>query len=631
MTTKTDDLLALNCFTEIDKHFARFMGEISNDNNFEIILASLIVSALTGKGHICADLPAIAGMDLYDVLDEEIDVDCKISIPSAEAWIDKLRECAVVGQPNESRPLVLDDKGRLYLYRYWEYEHLLAENIKARIIEESQNVDIDLLAEGISRLFPNPEDNKKTKIKNETDWQRIAAVASVMKRFCVISGGPGTGKTTTIAKILILLLEQYACFGYNAEIALAAPTGKASARLKDSIKNMLNDLDCSNSIKQRIPLETFTIHRLLKPEHGSPYFKYNLSNQLHYDIVVVDESSMADLGLMTKLFMAVPLKSHLILLGDRDQLSSVEAGAVLGDICDTGNEHGYSEDLIQRLNTAGLEDIREMNISANEPPIADSIMILRRSHRFKFDSGIAALSRAVRNGAANEAIKLLKDDDLNDISLVDVTSNFSLIPALKDRAVQGYKQYLKAESPIEAIRIFFNFTILCALRKGPYGVENINRLVERILIEDGLIDPAEKLYKGRPVMITRNDYYNKLFNGDVGVLFPDSYNDNKLRFFLNSSDEIVRTILPLKLPEHETVYAMTVHKSQGSEFDSLILILPDVPNPVITRELLYTAITRARIRVEIWGDEKILRHAIDNPIRRKSGLRDYLWSDQLIK
>ncbi len=618
MSIELDALFSQEFFTELDRRFALFIAGLSDDKSPELMLASLLVSAMTGRGHICVEIPAIAGRHLHDVIGESDGISPSMSnslLPSHQSWIETIRRSTVVGYPYEYKPLILDESGRLYLYRYWEYERQLAENITKRLSGKRDAIDLPLLEEGLNRLFPSGTEEG-------VDWQRVAALAAVIFNYCVISGGPGTGKTSTVIKILALLVEQAQSAGHNLHIALAAPTGKAAARLAESVREMRELLDCGNVIRDAIPTESFTIHRLLGAVYGSPYFRHNIDNPLPHDVVVVDESSMADLALMLKLFQAVPMRSRLILLGDKDQLSSVEAGAVLGDICDTGNEHGYSESFRIMIKDIGNELIPEDN-EKEEPPIADSIVVLRRSYRFGSTSGIGLVSSLIRSGDAEGAIGLLKEGRFEDI-VINIIPTHHIFDSIGEHIKSGYAPYLMAESPEESFRNFSRFTILCALRQGPFGVQNINYLSERILARAGLIKIDGDWYKGRPIMITRNNYELRLFNGDVGLMLQDD-SDGMLAAFFPSADGTLKRVLPLKLPEHETAFSMTVHKSQGSEFDRVLLLLPDRSSKVLTRELIYTAITRARRRVEIWGGEDILRFAINNPTRRRSGLRDILW------
>jgi exodeoxyribonuclease V alpha subunit len=605
-------------FTELDRRFASFIAGLSPDESPELMLASLLVSTMTVRGNICVEIPAIAGRHLLDVIGEGDGLSPSTNdllLPKLQQWIDALRKSALVGNPGEYKPLILDGKGRLYLYRYWEYEQHLAEGIIERLSRAPGAIDFPLLGEGLNRLFPHGGEG--------IDWQRVAALTAVIRNFCVISGGPGTGKTSTVIKILALLLEQAQAGGHTLQIALAAPTGKAAARLTESVREMRESLECSDAIREGIPSESFTIHRLLGSIHGSPYFRHNADNPLSYDVVVVDESSMADLALMSKLLQAVSQSARLILLGDKDQLSSVEAGAVLGDICDTGNEHGYSEGFRTAIEDIGNEIIPVEGGRAEGSPIADAIVFLRRSYRFGSRSGIGLVSNSIRIGDAEKAIELLKEGGFEDIT-VNAMSGHNILGSLAQHIVSGYSPYLMAESPDEAFHNFSRFTILCALRRGPFGVQYINYVAEKILAREGLINREGQWYRGRPIMITQNNYDLKLFNGDIGLILQDDSGDMPAAFF-PSADGTIKRVLSLKLPDHDTAFSMTVHKSQGSEFDNVLLLLPDRPSRVLTRELVYTAITRARRKVEIWGDEDVLRFAINNPTRRRSGLRDILW------
>jgi exodeoxyribonuclease V alpha subunit len=600
-------------FTQLDRQFADLMQRLSGTYSQELVLAARIASNQIGKGSVCIHIPSIAGKDIYSILNEENESE-NIILYHEDKWLSRLKESEVVGRPGEIKPLILDDNSRLYLYRYWLYEQMLADNIRTRLSVDYVT-DIDALKQSASRLF---------KADNETE-QYIAAISACMSGFCVISGGPGTGKTTLVIKILTLLIGNAKNAKLN--IALAAPTGKAAARLSETVKRVRSSLDCNDIVKNNIPDESFTIHRLLGNIKDTTYFRYNANNQLPFDIVVVDESSMADLALLAKLFEAVPVKSRLILLGDKDQLSSVEAGAVLGDICDTGRKHVFSKKFAGELNKILPPDIADkITVSDSEPPLADSIISLGKSYRFTSGSGISELSKAVKDGETEKALKILDSGNYSDVSLFEVNSGKSMKDMLSGKIIDGYSPYINAKSPEEALDRFLSFAILCAVRKGIFGIERINTLVEEVLSDSGLIKCDNRWYRNRPVMITRNDYNIKLYNGDIGIMFQD-VKDGMIRFFTSAPDNSTRKILPLKIPEHETVYAMTVHKSQGSEFDSLLLLLPDRINPLLTRELLYTAITRARKKVEIFGKADILRYMINNPTTRASGLRDALWEN----
>jgi len=598
--------------SELDVQFAGFMTRLSGKESDELFLSAALVSHFQGEGHICLDLSGLAEKPL---LDDPLD---SVIFPKLSKWRKILQASPVVGKPGDFRPLICDGS-RLYLYRYWNYERRLVDNLKERMGNNNLKINEALLQDGLERLFP---DNEKAG-KKETDWQKVAALTSVLKRFCVISGGPGTGKTTTVARILALLREQAG--SERLRIALATPTGKAAARLQETIKNAREKLNCQEEVKTAISEEASTIHRLLGSIPDSPYFRHNTKNPLPVDVVVIDESSMVDLALLSKLVQAIPPDARLILLGDKDQLASVEAGAVLGDICDTGNIHGFSKpfcDAVERL--AGENIVSSPDGSDKQGP-SDCIIHLQKNYRFGVTSGIGAVSRAVNDGDNAQALTLLREGNYPDIHWQELPRPDALPRALRDLIVNGFTGYLKATDPGEIFDLFNRFRILCALREGPFGVSALNLLVEQVLKGEGVIKRDNRWYRGRPVLITRNDYNLKLFNGDIGIILPDPAANNEHRAFFQAADGTLRKFPPLRLPEHETVYAMTVHKSQGSEFNEILFLLPDRDSPVLTRELIYTGITRARERVEIWGKEEVFCTAISKRIERTSGLRDALW------
>ena len=606
-------ILGKNIFTALDVHFAGLVTRLSGKETEELFLAAALASHYRGEGHICFDLSVMAGKKILN--EDPGSPVC----PNLENWKRSLEKAEAVGQPGDYRPLILDGT-RLYLYRYWDYEKRLIEALKERTANTpAAAIDEKILKDGLARLFP---DNHS----GETDWQKFAAFAAALKSFCVISGGPGTGKTFAVAKILALLLEQHKT--NLLRIALTAPTGKAAARMQEAIQNAREGLKCSEKIKEAIPAEASTLHRLLKTIPDSPYFRFNEQNPLPADVVVVDEASMVDLALLSKLVQAVPRDSKLILLGDKDQLASVEAGAVLGDICDTGNDHGFSRQFRAAYQRVTGEKLGSRKDEQDEPEIRDSIVQLRKSYRFGTSSGIGAVSRAVNEGDSNLALSLMNDSRYQDIEWRDLPRPEALPFAIRETVIRGFSDSFKTQTPLEVLRSFNNFRILCALREGSFGVQGLNWLVEQILRKEGLIQREGSWYPGRPVLVTKNDYNLRLFNGDVGITLRDSEGNNELRVFFPSSEGGVRKFPPLRLPEHETVFAMTVHKSQGSEFTRVLFILPDISARVLTRELIYTAITRAKEKVEVWGKEEVFHAAVSRRIARTSGLREALWSYQ---
>ena len=604
-----DLLLQQGILSELDVRFGRFTTRLSGKEDEDLFLAAALVSHLQGEGHICLDLSTHAAKPLLE------DTADSVTCPKLSTWRKTVEASPVVGRPGDFRPLILDGS-RLYLYRYWNYERRLADILKERMGNDNLKINKSLLKDGLKRLFPGGK-------KGETDWQKVAAFTSLTKRFCVISGGPGTGKTTTVAGILALLKEQAG--SERLRIALAAPTGKAAARLQETIKNAKEKLNCREEVKAAIIEEASTLHRLLGTVRDSPYFRFNAKNPLPAEVVVIDESSMVDLALLSKLVQAVPAEARLILLGDKDQLASVEAGAVLGDICDTGSVHGFSRPFRDAFKEIAGQDMEGRPLGGNDPRPGDCIIQLQKNYRFGDKSGINAVSRAVNEGDSASSIHLLKEGSYQDIQWQVLPRPDALPRALRDRIVNGYSGYLKAAEPGEIFSLFNRFRILCALREGPYGVYALNLLVEQILREEGLIKRDSRWYRGRPVLVTRNDYNLKLFNGDVGIILPDPAVQNEPRAFFQAADGTLRKFPPLRLPEHETVYAMTVHKSQGSEFDQVLFLMTDRMVPILTRELVYTAITRAREKVEVWGREEVFHDAVSKRIERTSGLREALW------
>ena len=533
--------------------------------------------------------------------------------PESQALITALQQSSVVGAPGEWKPLILDAAGRLYLYRQWEAEHLLAGELIARAQGLREHVDLEVLSGGLQRLFPLRNDGSP-------DEQALAAATAVLKNFTVICGGPGTGKTTTVVKVLALLLEQSET---PLRIALTAPTGKAAARLRESISRARAALPCAPEVREAIPVETATLHRLLGANASGTSFRYGAERQLRVDVVVLDEASMVNLTLMQQLLSALPKKAQLIILGDRNQLASVEAGAVLDDICGAG-EVGRSPEFAALL--AALLTGRGAPCGCPDSPggLADAIVTLRESRRFNAQGGIGSLCRTLNAGEGEAALQLLRSDDPQ-VSWTDLPEPAALTTALADEVDAWVSDYLAAENPSEALRRFANFMILTALRQGPLGSLALNLALEQMLVRRQRIASNKLWYAGRPVMITRNAPAQDLFNGDIGLCLPDPAADGALRVFFPTATGEVRGLAPLTLPAHETAFAMTVHKSQGSEFSRVLLVLPGQRSPLLTRELLYTAVSRARESLKIFGVGEVFVAATNERIQRTSGLRAQLW------
>lgn len=586
-------------YRDIDVMFADFLCRRAGESGETLRRVALDVSRATGDGHICLDLAEAYG--------------------SSEAeTAASLAKSAVVAGPGRVAPLVLDGDNRIYLYRYWKYEQDLAAWLRAMAGERVGGVDLGLMRDGLHRLF-------EPRTGYGPDWQKIAAAAALRSRFTVVSGGPGTGKTTTVVKILALLMEQSK--GARLSIALAAPTGKAAARLRESIRTAREKLREKSGVADRIPDDVSTIHRLLGVIPGSCRFRHDADNPLPHDIVVVDEASMVALPLMARLVAALSSHARLILLGDRDQLASVEPGAVLGDICRGGHESGFSREFLSFLDEVTGAGPAHDAEGKGMSPLADSIVVLRKNYRFGASSAIGVISRAVNEGDAGAVLAALAGREDGEVVRKDVPPAESLSTALEESVLGGYAEYLGTEDPAGALALFDRFRILCAVRRGSHGVSGVNRAVESILASRRLIAPDRTWYRGRPVMVTVNDYAVRLFNGDIGIALPDPDRPETLSVFFPAENGGVRKVSPLRLPDHETVFAMTVHKSQGSEFDRVLLVMPPADSRVLTRELLYTGITRARKSVEIWCGEEILRATVSRCIDRRSGLERALWEE----
>ena len=528
-------------YSRLDRAFARFLTERSQlDSEQRKKFADIVLqlSYAQSQGHSCIEL-------------NNEEQGCILSS----------------GMANEAGtlPLVLEKK-QLYLQRYWNYECQIAKKIIALCSIEPVKSDYPELLE---QYFPVSDD--------EIDWQRQAAIAVVGSPFTIVTGGPGTGKTTTVVKILALLQELSTT---SLNIALAAPTGKAAMRLQESIGQSKNTLACSDLVKDEIPQQVITIHRLLGARPPSPYFKYSAESPLPFDVVVLDEVSMIDLPLMSKLVGALKEGARLILLGDKDQLASVETGSVLADL------------------TAALPACTQE---------------LKKFYRFA--GQIKAFADAVNQQEASRAWELLEKNH-TDVGLLQA----EVITYIVDKQI-NYLQLIANNADFTQIYAVFNeFQVLCAIRHGLNSVEDINYRVTQALNTKNLIHGSSDWYVGRPILITQNDAVLHLYNGDIGLCLADSESNGQLMVFFLLADGTVRKYLPARLPSCETVFAMTIHKSQGSEFNEVLLLLPDAINPILSKELIYTGVTRAKKMVKIVSNKAVFLAAVQRKVKRHSGL-----------
>ena len=597
-------LLAAERIALLDHHFALFAARLGGDalapdDRAALGAAAALVSAHSSQGHVCLPLPELAGQP---VLEEAAEQDALGCWPPLAEWVASLRRSAVVGDGSVLSPLVLDAAGRLYLHRYWEHEQCLARLLAARIAEPPTPVDPAWLHEAVYRLFP--ADGGEVPV-----WHHLAAFVVATRRLAVISGGPGTGKTTAVIRLLALLIEQAQGQGRPLRIALVAPTGKAAARLQETVDLQRAHLRTSDAVRAALPHDATTLHRRLGA-FGTG-FTYGPGNRIPYDVVVVDEASMVDVMLMSRLVSALEDGARLVLLGDRDQLASVQAGAVLGDLCRVTKERGYSRDLQEPFALATGSRLPADEVHEGGAGLGDVVVQLRRNYRFSAASGIGAVAVSTVDGRADAVIAALGDRLL------------APEPGRVARAaVEGYTPYLRAPDVATAFQRFLGFRVLCAHRRGDAGVEKLNPAIEARLAREGLVPPDAEWYPGRPVMVTRNDHALRLYNGDVGLAWHDP--EGVLLVHFPDGKGGFRTLLPTRLPPHETVYAMTVHKSQGSEFGRVLLVLPEEVSPVLTRELIYTGVTRAKDEVTVVGTAAVLREAVRARVVRSSGLVDAL-------
>ncbi|MEE4634336.1 exodeoxyribonuclease V subunit alpha [Pseudomonas alliivorans] len=648
----------------LDRAFVAFLSDLDPQADPLVLVAAALTSHQLGHGHVC--------LDLYETLKEP---DFALSLPpegdlqsgpmllpsqllaalDGAAWCQALADSILVARAGDSsvealqKPLVLSDR-RLYLRRYWTYERRIATALRQRLAQDE--APPTELAQRLEALFgaANPAPDAII------DWQKLACALATRRAFSIITGGPGTGKTTTVVRLLALLQAPAVQSGQPLRIRLAAPTGKAAARLTESISQQVQSLDVSAEVRQRIPAEVTTVHRLLGSRPGTRHFRHHAGNPLPLDVLVVDEASMIDLEMMANLLDALPTHARMVLLGDKDQLASVEAGAVLGDLCRDAEEGFYSPETQAWLEAVSGEQLDKSGLrqgDAQQHPLAQQVVMLRHSRRFGQGSGIGQLARLVNQQQDQQARALLAAGSHSDLFALalkgeqDLKFERLVLDGLGkgEQGPQGYRHYLNvladerpapgstlddqcwtvwARSVLEA---FDSFQLLCAVRKGPWGVEGLNHRITHALFAANLIESEQQWYEGRPVLMTHNDYGLGLMNGDIGITLrlPEREGEHtqvlRVAFPRNDGSGGVRFVLPSRLNEVETVYAMTVHKSQGSEFAHTALILPEALNPVLTKELIYTGITRAKHWFSLIEPRQgVFEEALRRKVKRLSGL-----------
>jgi exodeoxyribonuclease V alpha subunit len=611
--------------------FARFIATLGQAP-LPLLLSCVLLSELEGRGHSCLLLPDLARdpAALLGWTEQQWRDLAHAATPlpkTAKAWHTLLASCEQVWQVGDldfDQPLVLDGE-RLYLRRYWRDETLVAQAIRTRALDV-RDLDVDAVHGWLNKLFG-------ASTSTPPDWQKVACAIAVRGAVAIITGGPGTGKTYTVARLLALLFAT-APDAAQLRIALAAPTGKAAARLKQSIDKALGDL--ADRVAGDLPLRDLTkrigaartLHSLLGARPDTRSFAHHKGNPLDVDVLIVDEASMVHLEMMAALLDALPPTATLILLGDKDQLASVEAGAVLGDLCHDAEAGAYSAATLAYAQQAGGETIPPSFAGAGGA-LAQQTVMLRHSRRF--GGPIGQLALAVNAGDVAGTHALLRHGG-DAVRWIEHAQQQQLVQL----AVAGYQPYLTLLASGQGashddwvrtvLRSFEAFRVLCAVRDGEWGVDGLNTAIEQRLVAARLLRRDGEWYVGRPVMVTRNDYGTGVFNGDIGLTLADPARAGSLRVYFLEGEK-VRSVLATRLRNVETAYAMTVHKSQGSEFAHTVLALPKEGGAMLARELVYTGITRASAQFTLVSPGgEVLAEAIAQRTHRASGLREMLGS-----
>jgi exodeoxyribonuclease V alpha subunit len=504
-------------------------------------------------------------------------------------------------------PFVLDDKDRLFIARYFDHERALAFGLTSFLSAPLEMVSGFDLEARLDHYFP------REGASGEENKQRSAAQLALRRPFCIITGGPGTGKTSTVVKILALLSEEARTAGRPAPIVrLLAPTGKAAARVLEAVQSAVARLDLSPEVRKDLVKSASTIHRALGVLFDNPTrFRKGPRERLRADVVIVDEASMVDLALMRHLVAALEEGARLILLGDRFQLASVEAGSVLFELSSA---------------LGGAEPVRSE--ASGFPAVTSCMVELDKSYRFSKNSGIDALSSAFREGDGAGALSVLRRNsaDLAWIEPEPRVDGYGPEPEysapLRRLLTDSFSRAMSHDEPEKVYVALGQFRVLCAHRRGAFGVERLNEAIERWLRKAGKIPSSGEFYRGRPVLITQNDYGVGLHNGDVGLCWRKS--DGKVHVIFPKEGGAFRSLSPAQLPAHETAFALTVHKSQGSEHEEVVLVLPEAGSQLLSRELIYTGITRAKKMMTLYASSMALTEAAERQVSRYTGLSDSL-------
>ncbi len=594
----------------LDHALAQSLRRLDPNTPDEVLAAAALASLAIAQGH--------AG---FDPTQPKRLIEANLPWPESQAWIAQLQASRWVATPDddsleaEQAPLAWEH-GLLYLRRYREYERRLAAGLQRIGAAQLDQADTAALAPLFAQLF----DETAT-----TNHQARAAALALRHALLLITGGPGTGKTTTIARLLVLLAAQANAAGHPPpRVALAAPTGRAAERMAESLRNVvqkLPQLGVEATLCAQLPTTGTTLHRLLGVIPDSPRFRHHADNPLPFDVVVVDEASMIDLPLMTKLVEAIATGTRLVLLGDPDQLPSVEAGDVLGAILRAaGNGNGITPGDAEALHPL-LGELPAESITTTPTTFAGTRIHLHRGYRQSDALQLAPLAAAMREGDATRTLQLLRSGELPGVHFHEDEGD--PLHAWREPLQRYWDALAAAQTPAQALVLANNLRLLTAVREGPQGARNLNARIEELL--GGATprggEPAH--FHGRLLLITENSYRHRLFNGDVGICLNDGTRTTTA-WFPGDDPATPRPFHPAALPAHESAFAMTVHKAQGSEFDEVWLQLPHRDNRVLSRELLYTGITRARHALHLAGSAAVIEAALSRYASRLSGLAQRL-------
>jgi exodeoxyribonuclease V alpha subunit len=618
-----DSARSVGVLSALDQQFASRLSRLYDETRPGVGWAVAITSRQESAGHVCADLRRLAKAGLTAETGAEVATYSALAAnDSVDDWLDELRTSPLVEDVSkqaredaEPRPLVLDERGRLYLRRSFQSQDQLASLVRARTRGPDLEIDWDLAEAGIARLMSGTS--------GDDDAPRLALEAALARPLAIVTGGPGTGKTTLVARLIALLVEQAFASGRKApRVRLLAPTGKAAAAMGSSFSFQRETLDLSEDVRLAMNVSAETVHRALYQQARRDAFGRAPAWSLAEDIVVVDEASMVDLELMARLFDACRSVGRIVLLGDPSQLASVDSGAVLSELCERKDESGDAV----KLDRAGeAPDFRARAGSQDAAAgLGDSLVRLRTSHRFAMSGGIDRLAEAIRRGDGDGVIEILDDPTCPEVERFSIDSIAGVRVRLIEFCRPMRQEIEAADAANEKLERLGLYRVLCAHRRGPLGAEALCSILDEAGAAERFATQRSGWWLGRMLLVTRNAPEQNLWNGDVGLIEETTLG---LRAIFPDGTGGVRSLPAGRLPAHESAIAMSVHKSQGSEFDVVDLVLGDVGSRVLTRELVYTGVTRARERLRIHASEGVIREAVGRRVSRDSGLGERLWAD----